>query len=149
MIFAYFLAGLIGGIIGGMGMGGGTLLIPVLTLFLGIEQHMAQAINLLVFIPTALVAVIIHAKNKLIDYKVSICVAISAIIVAVLTSLVVGRIESNVLKIIFAVFLILVGIFELYKAIISVVKKQKPILKNHHFTPIARNCINIKFFVKK
>ena len=68
----YFLvlAGLFGGLVGGMGMGGGTLLIPILTMFLGVEQHLAQAINLLVFIPTGLIAVLIHAKNKLLDFKV-------------------------------------------------------------------------------
>ena len=43
MIFWYILAGVCGGIIGGMGMGGGTLLIPILTLFLGIDQRSAQA----------------------------------------------------------------------------------------------------------
>ena len=65
----YVIAGLFGGIVGGMGMGGGTLLIPIMTLFLGIDQHLSQAINLLVFIPTGILAVIIHAKNKLIAAK--------------------------------------------------------------------------------
>ena len=49
---------LISGIIGGMGRGGGTLLIPILTIFLSFEQKSAQAINLLVFIPTT------HQVNK-------------------------------------------------------------------------------------
>ena len=66
------LAGIISGIIGGMGMGGGTLLIPILTIFLAFEQRSAQAINLLVFIPMALIALIIHIKNKLVDFKVGI-----------------------------------------------------------------------------
>ncbi len=149
MIWAYILAGLVGGMVGGMGMGGGTLLIPLLTVFLGVEQHLAQAINLLVFIPTGIAAAIIHAKNKLIDYKVSICVAIPAIITAVCAALIVGRIESHILKIIFAVFLILVGVFELYKAIMGVVKKQKPIIKKDRQYNAAKNCSNIKFYVKK
>ena len=55
--------GFFAGIIGGMGMGGGTLLIPILTIFLSFEQKNAQAINLLVFIPMAIVALIIHFKN--------------------------------------------------------------------------------------
>ena len=45
------LSGIISGIIGGMGMGGGTLLIPILSICLGFEQKQAQGINLLVFIP--------------------------------------------------------------------------------------------------
>ena len=149
MVWAYILAGLVGGMIGGMGMGGGTLLIPILTVFLGVEQHLAQAINLLVFIPTGIIAVIIHAKNKLINYKVSICVAIPAIIFAVCTALLVGRIESHILKMVFAIFLICVGVFELYKAIIGVVKKQKPIIKTGKLCHIAKNCNNTKFYIKR
>ena len=47
--------GFISGILGGMGMGGGTLLIPLLN-FLDIEQQTIQAINLISFLPMACVA---------------------------------------------------------------------------------------------
>ena len=47
------LIGLISGIISGMGIGGGTILIPALTIILSMEQNTAQAINLIYFIPTA------------------------------------------------------------------------------------------------
>ena len=49
-ILYLFLAGLVSGIVGGMGMGGGTLLIPILTIFLDFAQKSAQGINLLFFI---------------------------------------------------------------------------------------------------
>lgn len=149
MVWAYILAGLVGGMIGGMGMGGGTLLIPLLTMFLGVEQHLAQAINLLVFIPTGIIAVIIHAKNKLINYRVSLCVAIPAILTAIATALLVGRLDSQVLRVAFAIFLILVGLFELYKAIVSVIKKQKPLLKSRQHVICIKSCPKIKFYVKK
>jgi uncharacterized membrane protein YfcA len=45
--FIYLLVGALGGVLGGMGMGGGTLLIPALTIFCEVEQHVAQAINLI------------------------------------------------------------------------------------------------------
>ena len=54
MIILEILAGAIGGIIGGMGMGGGTLLIPLLTIFLGISQKLAQAYNLISFLIMAI-----------------------------------------------------------------------------------------------
>ena len=60
-IFLLILAGIVGGIIGGMGMGGGTLLIPILTIFLDVEQKNAQAINLVAFIP---MAIIVKYKEK-------------------------------------------------------------------------------------
>ena len=64
----YIIAGLLGGVLGGMGMGGGTLLIPILTIFLAFEQKNAQAINLLAFIPMSIVAIIIHIKNKFYNF---------------------------------------------------------------------------------
>ena len=63
----YLIAGVAGGVLGGMGMGGGTVLIPLLTVFLSVEQKTAQLINLIAFIPMAVVALILHFKNKLVS----------------------------------------------------------------------------------
>ena len=46
----FVLAGIVSGVVAGMGMGGGTLLIPVLIIFFNIAQQQAQGINLLAFI---------------------------------------------------------------------------------------------------
>ena len=54
------LAGLVSGIISGMGIGGGIILIPILTIFLGFDQKVAQGITLLYFIPTAIFSLIIN-----------------------------------------------------------------------------------------
>ena len=62
------LIGMISGIVSGTGMGGGTILIFLLTFMMGIEQHVAQATNLIFFIPTSIVAIIINIKNKNIDF---------------------------------------------------------------------------------
>ena len=66
------LIGMISGIVSGTGMGGGTILIFLLTFMMGIEQHVAQATNLIFFIPTSIVAIIINIKNKNIDLKLAI-----------------------------------------------------------------------------
>ena len=58
------LIGMISGIVSGTGMGGGTILIFLLTFMMGIEQHVSQATNLIFFIPTSIVAIIINIKNK-------------------------------------------------------------------------------------
>ena len=147
------LAGLVGGLCGGMGMGGGTLLIPILTMFLGVDQHLAQGLNLLVFIPTGIIAVIIHMKNKLIDYKAFWLVVVPAVVTAVGASLLVGKLESEVLGIIFGIFLILVGVWELICAIRASVKNRKrktPIIKsNKRIHRINLNIFKGKKFVKK
>ena len=57
------------GLFSGIGMGGGTILILLLTTISGIEQHIAQATNLIYFIPTAISAIIANYKNKIIDFK--------------------------------------------------------------------------------
>ena len=137
--FYFLIAGLCGGLVGGMGMGGGTLLIPILTMFLGVEQHLAQALNLLVFIPTGIIAVIIHAKNKLIDYKVFGIIIGPAIATAVCAALLVGKLKSETLGLLFGIFLILIGLFEMYLAIKNYIKNKnkikKPILKHTLYPP--------------
>ena len=119
------VAGFVSGVIGGMGMGGGTLLIPILTIFLAFEQKNAQAINLFVFIPMALVSLIIHIKNKLVDFKVGIPIICTGVIFSVLGSTLADGIENNVLKKIFGVFLLIVGIDQAISTIINIVKSKR------------------------
>lgn len=74
------LIGIVSGIVSGMGMGGGTILILCLSLFLGKDQHIAQGANLVFFIPTSIVAIIMNIKQKLIKWKTGITVSICGII---------------------------------------------------------------------
>ena len=61
------LTGFISGIVSGTGMGGGTILILILSLFMGVDQHIAQATNLVFFVPTAITAVIVSINSKQIE----------------------------------------------------------------------------------
>lgn len=82
----FLLSGLAGGILAGMGMGGGTLTIPLLTFGMGVDQLTAQYVNLLAFVPTGIASLILHLKNKLVIFEnvgylllpALICTAISA-----------------------------------------------------------------------
>ena len=62
-----FLCALGAGILSAWGVGGGTLLLLVMTLFLGVEQRAAQGINLLFFLPTAASALLCHRQNGWLD----------------------------------------------------------------------------------
>lgn len=117
------IAGLISGVIGGMGMGGGTLLIPILTIFLGVLQKSAQSINLLVFIPMSIVAIIIHMKNQLIDFKVGIPIILSGVVFSIGGSYLASIISNNLLQKIFAIFLLIVGINQAIQTILAIIKK--------------------------
>lgn len=120
----YVVAGIAGGVIGGMGMGGGTLLIPILTLLLSVGQLEAQAINLIVFVPMAIVTLIIHIKNKLVDFKKLIYSLPLALVLAVIGALLVKKIDENVLKTTFGVFMLIVGVVFLLKTLfMSIVDK--------------------------
>jgi len=112
MIFWEILAGVIGGIVAGMGMGGGTLTIPILTIFLKYEQLRAQGINLIAFLPMAVVAIIIHIKNKLVDFKSTWGLALVGSVFSLGGALLANHIANSVLKKLFAIFLIGLGVWQ-------------------------------------
>lgn len=118
------LIGMISGIVSGTGMGGGTILIFLLTFMMGIEQHVAQATNLIFFIPTSIVAIIINIKNKNIDLKLAIIISIFGILGAIISSNISVYTDVKILKKCFGVFLIIVAINEIY-SIIRLYKKDK------------------------
>ena len=107
--------GIISGIVTGLGMGGGTILILLISLFMNVEQHIAQAINLVFFIPTSISAIIINMREKNIDYKLAGVVIICGIIGAVIGAIISQNISSNNLRKYFAAFILLIAIYEIYK----------------------------------
>lgn len=117
------LGGFVGGFLGGMGMGGGTLLIPILTVFFDFEQKIAQAFNLFSFIPMAIIALIIHAKNKLIKMNGLIVLTVSAVIFSVLGSFIAQKLQGEVQSKFFGAFLILLAVI---KFIATLKKPLKP-----------------------
>ena len=98
----------------GMGMGGGTILILCLSLFSGLEQHIAQATNLVFFIPTSIVAITINIKEKLINWNVAIPVCISGILGSILGAIISSNMDVGVLKKCFGIFLAIIAIYQLY-----------------------------------
>lgn len=110
-----FIIGLLSGIISGMGIGGGTILIPSLVFFSGLKQQEAQGLNLMVFIPVATVALIVHFKEKNIEFKYAKWIIIGGVIGAIVGSIFALKINSTRLKKYFGVFLLFVGIYELFK----------------------------------
>ena len=118
------LIGMISGIVSGTGMGGGTILIFLLTFMMGIEQHVSQATNLIFFIPTSIVAININIKNKNIDLKLAIIISIFGILGAIIGSNISVYTDVKILKKCFGAFLIIVAINEIY-SIIRLYKKDK------------------------
>ncbi len=119
------ITGLISGTISGTGMGGGTILILVLSIFLGVEQHTAQATNLVFFVPTSISAIIVSIKSKLIEWKIGTTIAISGIVGAIIGANISATLEVNKLKRFFGIFLALIAIYEIYSLIKEYKKSKK------------------------
>ena len=128
------LTGLISGTVSGTGMGGGTILILILSVFMGVEQHTAQATNLVFFVPTSLSAIVTTIKDKLINWKVGIPVAISGIVGAIIGAKISVNMDVKHLKKYFGIFLILISIYEIYSLIRQYKKDRKSNNKNIEIT---------------
>lgn len=106
------LAGLVCGVLSGLGIGGGTLLMVWMTAVMQIGQTTAQGINLLYFLPTAACALILHAKNRLLRPKVILPAAVAGGICAVGAALLATTLDTELLRRLFGGFLQLVGLRE-------------------------------------
>lgn len=114
-IFVIAVVSFLSGFIASLGLGGGMVLIIYLAIFTGMEQLEAQGINLIFFVPIALISIILHTKSKLIIWKKIIPSIITGIIAALIFSLVASILGSEILSKIFSVFIIIIGIRELIK----------------------------------
>ncbi len=108
------------GVISGFGVGGGTLLVLYLTLFGKTPQLAAQGINLLYFIPCAVSALVLHVKNKRVDYTAWLVSGGTGALFAALAAYIATKTELSVLPRIFGGFLVVLGLWE----IISVTKEK-------------------------
>ena len=108
------LTGFISGIVSGTGMGGGTILILCLSIFLGIDQKTSQATNLIFFIPTSIAAIYVNIKEKNINFKVAKIIIFWGIIGAIIGAIIAQKMDTNLLKKSFGVFLAFIAIHEIY-----------------------------------
>ncbi|MBQ1988633.1 MAG: TSUP family transporter [Clostridia bacterium] len=114
MNIAALLAGLLSGIIGAMGLGGGAVLIIYLSLFTETEQLKSQGINLLFFIPIALIAVIIYAIKKKIKWKLTLKISLFGIIGTLAGWYIAGFLGGEIIKKLFGGLLLFLGAKELF-----------------------------------
>ncbi|HWP79341.1 MAG TPA: sulfite exporter TauE/SafE family protein [Candidatus Acidoferrum sp.] len=114
----YILAG-VGfavGILSGMGVGGGSLLIVLLTLLGDVPQRTAQGINLLYFLPTAAVAIFIHLRRGNIDKEAALKSGMGGVATAVIFGILAQKLEGETLRKIFALIIFSAGVLELFTA---------------------------------
>ena len=103
------LAGFATGILSAWGVGGGTLLLLIMTLFLGVDQTTAQGINLLYFLPTAALGLLSHRKNGLLDRKLIRSAVPAGMICAAAGAWLATHIDAVLLRKPFGIFLLFIG----------------------------------------
>jgi len=99
-------AGVLAGL---LGVGGGILLVPFLVLAVGMTQHEAEATSLLVILPTALAASVTLRRRDIGDLPVALAVGTVGALGAVAGVVLALALDADVLGLVFAALLALVG----------------------------------------
>ena len=118
-----FAAALFSGMAGGMGLGGGAVLIPVLTLFLNMPQKQAQVINLIYFVPTAVIALTDHIKNKRIEKNILPPMTAAGVMGCIIGAFAAMLLSGGILRRMFGLFMSIMCIREL---VIGIKPEQEP-----------------------
>jgi len=122
------VVGMIAGFLGAIGVGGGSVLILYLTLFLTMPQLEAQGINLLFFIPCSIVGLCFHIKHQLVDFKQAIPLVIFGIAGVILGFFLNRHFDESLLRNLFGAFIILIAATQIY----SLFKSKNSTLNTEH-----------------
>jgi uncharacterized membrane protein YfcA len=107
--YLYLVLGFLGGMSAGMGMGGGTVTLPLLALVGGVEQKIAQSANLFSFLPMSVTALKTHAENGLLETDGILWSILPALLFSAMGALLATSLPSELLKKGFGVFLIVLA----------------------------------------
>ena len=103
--------GVLAGVTSGLlGVGGGTVIVPFLTLAVGLSQHAAEATSLLVILPTAVVASLVLRRRGVGDLGLALRLGVYGAVGSVLGALLALALPGSTLRLVFAIFVGLVGL---------------------------------------
>ena len=103
--------GVVVGVTSGLlGVGGGTLIVPFLTLAVGFSQHSAEATSLLVILPTAVVGSLALRRRGVGDLGLALRFGVFGAIGSVVGALLALALPASTLRLVFAVFVLVVGL---------------------------------------
>lgn len=97
------LVGLAAGFLGGLlGIGGGVVMIPGMTMILGVPQHVAQGASLAAITAISVAGAITHSQHGYVDFKVALVMAPAAVIFTWLGAWLANRLDAYLLTKLFA-----------------------------------------------
>jgi uncharacterized membrane protein YfcA len=106
------LVGLIAGILSGLlGVGGGIVMVPAIVFLLGRDQHIAQGVSLAVIIPVSISGAWIHARKGNVIAPLAFWLSVGAVVGATVVGNAVQEIREGVLRSLFGMFLVIMGVF--------------------------------------
>lgn len=98
------------------GIGGGIITIPLLGIFFGYTQQLAQGTVLLLVIPTATVGLVQYIRNVKVDYRIVAVMIVTALPMTAVFSRIATRLPSSALRYTFVVFLFVVAAYTARRA---------------------------------
>ena len=111
---AYVIAaamGVVGGFIAALaGVGGGIVFVPALALVLGLTQVVAEATSLLAIVPVAILGTWQQRRTGDVHLRDAVIIGLGSIATAVLAAFVADQLPQEVLRILFAVFMVLIAV---------------------------------------
>ena len=105
-----------GGVAAALGLGGGIVFVPALVVLFGFDQHIAQGTSLAVIFPTAIVATVAHTRLGNVQWRLAIPIGIAGIIGAVFGAQLAMRLDADLLRRMFGVFLTLLAVQMAWRA---------------------------------
>ncbi|MEN8114463.1 MAG: sulfite exporter TauE/SafE family protein [Actinomycetota bacterium] len=114
---ALVIAGLLTGMLAAaLGLGGGVVFVPALVVLFSFDQHLAQGTSLAVILPTAVVATVAHTRMGNVRWKIAAPIALAGVVGAILGAWIALRLNADVLRRVFGVFLIILAIRMAWRA---------------------------------
>ncbi len=110
------IAALIAGIFSSMGMGGGGIMIIYFSIFTNISQILAQGINVLFFIPIAVISVVIYHIKGMIEWRIALPFALCGILSSYLGAYLATVTDDKILSKLFGVLLLIMGLKQLFSS---------------------------------
>lgn len=103
--------GITAGLINGLfGAGGGTIIVPALTLLFGVPQHKAHATAISVILPFAMISSAIYYRSGVTDLETTLWITLGGVVGSYFGSKTLTRFSPHYLRVIFGIFMIIAAI---------------------------------------
>ncbi len=111
-IVILIIIGLSAGLVSGtLGVGGAIIIVPALVFFLSLSQHQAQGTSLAVLVfPVGILAFLNYYRHGYVNFKLALIMMVAFVVGSLLGSMIAVRINERLLRILFGILVIFLGI---------------------------------------